>query len=1388
MANTKEYTIKINGLTESISAVESLNKQLDKLEQRMNTLSSAKVSTGGGSASRGNASALSEEERVQKEINKLKEQGAQLDAKIAATQDEIYKRVDATKQLYKETVADQKALAAAERLQADAYSNTMVGMKQQLADIKAVIQTTDLGDSDQIKKMTEQANELTKKLKEMEEAYGQFGRNVGNYKSALDGIGKISLNIGGVTREFNNAREATRTLNNELKTMAANGQQDTEAFKQLRQAVMELESNINDAKKPMDDLMDTMESIVALSQTTNGLSAFFGFDNSEIQRSIQKLVGLQNAMQGIQKIQRQIQTREGIGRIFLAGSQNIDRFVAKITGAKVGMDGLTMSSRAATTAVRGLALALKSIGVGVIIYGITMLIDGISKLGEEMNSSEKSANRLDESLKALNRSYGDRRDLLTSSYLRGELTNEELLTNQYSLQASYIAEQINLLRERMSIMNEQKGFFSNFGWYFDDSTSNYRGGRMNGSITAESYNSITSFFDPTLKIVVNDIEEVDEAWRKCNEAILDGKDYFSKWGEGFGDWFNSLFATVSDTERAMRELGKVRIGDFISEFGDANQKFKEMNQRFKEGKISEEQFEKETEKFAKELGKLKETLNSSDVLRSVIANLDKYIPDEKVRDAINNIINEIVRLDDSFNMTSPEQVRHWMQVRIDGMKEGSAKIKAQIDADERFEIEQYGKTQEQIDLIRAKYARKREEQLKRYNEQEKSKAKQHQKEITSAENELARLRIQNMNEGLAKELALLKQEREEKLRTVKENGIKVAELSAEIQKLYEKKILDATKKWAAETKKIYEDLYNNIQRFNRSTFNMEVTNATTNVDNRAFEQKNAADKEINAENRKNIYAMREYYAELLDIENKAAEAEAKIQQERLDREIEYTIKEEELRHRRLVDAQDGEYKRQLEAGKITLEQYNTLIEDENNAHAARMNAIDKEYAAKSKQVTQKLLDEQYKNYSSYYDRTISLIRRRQDEIENELDQSVNKLAKNGFGLFNPVKMGKVYDQAIEKQKKVIEDIQGQIDKLNNDNKAGKIIGDAFDKKASQLEDEMKNAKNVLSNYERESSQIIDRFVSKLNEYIQTVGQSIQQLMQSVWDYQDYMFDKEQDELDKWNEKLDKALDKQQEIVEEHKNNVDSIEDELATARGDRRQHLIDQLNAEIAAQRAAQAEEKRIQKEKEAAEKKQEALDKKRREQEYKRNVQQAFISWHLSIANGLATQPFLPVGIAMGALATALGAVQYALVKSQKPYAKGGQLDGGVAQGARHRDGGIPVLGGRASIEGGEFITNRRTTAQNVDLLEFVNSKHRKLNIEDFVDFYSTTPRKVIRGVRTKFEDGGYLPTLPSTLDVKDQLQNIVINQDNRPIVVSVVDINNKQDQVRRVQTLAGL
>ena len=52
MAKSAEYSIVINGISESISAVDALNKQLDALEKRIKTLESSKVNV---SASSGGA-------------------------------------------------------------------------------------------------------------------------------------------------------------------------------------------------------------------------------------------------------------------------------------------------------------------------------------------------------------------------------------------------------------------------------------------------------------------------------------------------------------------------------------------------------------------------------------------------------------------------------------------------------------------------------------------------------------------------------------------------------------------------------------------------------------------------------------------------------------------------------------------------------------------------------------------------------------------------------------------------------------------------------------------------------------------------------------------------------------------------------------------------------------------------------------------------------------------------------------------------------------------------------------------------------------------------------------------------------------------------------------
>jgi chromosome segregation ATPase len=223
MANTKEYKIVINGISEAINAVDSLNKKLESLEQRISAVNSKKVSSGGGSTSsaRANTGALNEEAKLEKQIE-------QTEAKREAYSKEIYQNYLAAKEALNDTVKDQKQIAASERLQANNYSNTIRGMKQELADIKEVMQTVDLGDTAEFDRLTQRANELNEALKKIEATYGQFGRQVGNYKSAFDSFQGIAVTIGGVTKSFDNLKQATKAIRDEMGKLEYNNQQDTQ--------------------------------------------------------------------------------------------------------------------------------------------------------------------------------------------------------------------------------------------------------------------------------------------------------------------------------------------------------------------------------------------------------------------------------------------------------------------------------------------------------------------------------------------------------------------------------------------------------------------------------------------------------------------------------------------------------------------------------------------------------------------------------------------------------------------------------------------------------------------------------------------------------------------------------------------------------------------------------------------------------------------------------------------------------------------------------------------------------------------------------------------------------------------------------------------------------
>lgn len=1347
MANTKEFQIKINGISESINAVESLNNKLQSLEQRINAINTSKVSSAGGSSRSSNVSSLSEEEQVQREINKLKAEGEKLDAKIAATQDEIYKRVDATKQLYKETVADQKALAAAERLQADSYSNTMQGMKQHLADLKAVINTTDLGDGDKMKKMTEDANKLNEKLLEIEKSYGQFGRQVGNYPDAGKNLQAIVVTIGGVEREFNSAREATKTLNNELKAMAVNGKQNTKEYEELRQKLLELESTMNDAKKPMDGLMDTMESITAIASVSKGLGAFFGADTTEIQKSMQQLLALQTALKGLQAISKQIETREGIGAWIAPFNVGIDKATAKLLTFNTALLGTGKAAKTASIAIKGFSKALKvAFSAGVLIV-VDLLIEGVMKLVESFKKVDEAAEREKAVQKDLAEAYGN---------AQGKLIQYKTKVDEFN-----------------GSKKEEKKLVAELNKEFGE--------------TLGTYNSLAKWQDVLKKKGDAYIQTlINQA--KAQAAL------------------NEVTAAYMNLENVKQ---KIANGDY-SHWYQSRQQDAEAAARAEEDAYN---------RVAK----------AEENLRKIVTENDKYAKDNKLGDYAPQIKKNTKNTEDALK--NAQNSLNNLQLRL--MQDGLNKKLRQLDEEERQTldklkkigkktVDEQRKTQETYNQLRLKEIK---EYLKNLEKTVKDSAKSIAKtsiEIDVRDAELGIERLQNKFEEVSKIVPsnmtlTTRADLKNIIGNTSTEDIKQAylfdmsRLRGDAEKYnslldaYLAKQRDVVKKQFEQTKKElgenaaydwiaekFEKDYARALSIVRS-YNVRISDLTQEgVDE---------DEEILSNSfRSRLFSANLYYEKGLKLLTDNIKKREELEKTRISGQTELQYEAERDRYTNQVNS--------LSATSVALDNEITLYEKRNDkeakileemkakraslqqqmidadiAHSAKMQQITDERNNNIKKVELSTQNETSSAYEKYYNLQITNYREFQSKLNNEMNK--NPIADKNWGIVNIAETKRNYREVIAASETTLRQLQEDKKKLNDDYRNGLISDAVFNETLTNFNDLETSVTQGLQETNEKSKLIIADFIQSIDQYLQAVVGSFTQIMQAVWDAQDTQNDKEAEQLDKMNEILGKKLDEQQEIVEKHKSKIDSIEDELSTARGDRRQHLIDQLNAEMRAQREAQAQEKKIQKEKEANERKQDELEKKRKKQQYQRDMIQAVVNGAMAVTYALVNKWPVPA-IPMAALAASTAAAQIGIMAANKPYAKGGLLEG-----RSHAEGGIPVGNTGIEVEGKEYIIRKKSTAPNIEILDYINKSERKLDLDDFIEFYSSGKvKKNISQIspKSRFADGGSIPTLSTDYSFDDRLLNAFEDYSNRPVYVSVQDINSRQKAVKNVQVLAGI
>lgn len=1665
----KVFQIVINGIKESISQVDALMESLKALEKKIGELenkkiniSAAPIEMSGGikdatvKAPTDTAKILDNlqaEDRVLRRI-------WQTERQIQETEEEQYQNLLKAKEELKERQQLAKETAAEERLLAGEYANSMAGMKQELADIKRAMNFHDLDDVDWFDKQIKRANELTEKLKSIEQSYGQYGRNVGNYANGVaEGLKKaeqnstsLKITIAGVTREFANAREASRTLGNELKSMAMAGKQNTKEYQELEKAFKRMQSTLNDINKAsvgMDRMLDTAQSITAMMSVSQGFSTLFGIDNKELNESIQRLLALQTALNGLNTLMNQMKSGEFMGGLFdsiknlfsssktsnlgdggtsglkeslesaAEGGAELTKSMDKSKKAIEGMGGATKAagtglkemSEAGNTAAAGLGNtttnAMGAVGsfeqLGTSMakpqVAATLLSAELNKL--EANLTVISTKILDLSLKiselqtqkdigVLNPAQIREADAMIKMYtediqaltkIQGELNaqkdqviarfnrltgevqreaaaqNEDAAATEKNAKAHADAvsatERAAGASERNAAATEKEAAAANAAAAANErlaaaeektaaaggKTATGLGGVIgkvrDGAAAMFSLANIGKFLVNTLKmlgsmaiwgaiiwgvtelvgwiskwvkgnadliksedLVKNQMEQVNqklrerlelnkqldtgqiggkyvvmaadekaygEALKETNRLLeekiklqnednkIDAKPITSsmmgdkgvttfggftegiKGIEDFTSRYNQLSEAIqkntgvvmknaqgieichlsaSDARDELAHLQQLIVGDFVSAM-------KYFDTSTREGVMALDAFIKENDRL------------TNGIYSSALANMGNIIKDAGLKEALQQQMSLINNFR-TFLQNSDAQVEKDLQGLLKGALNAVNKDNVsywQGEVDKKYdaiinEAKEKGRqlTIQEAATLEAGRKAEKEQIAKSMNSRltsERNKYKKLENQQLKLEDEFRQLRVKAMREGLEKELAEIEANKQKELDKWKGN----AEAIRLVNIVYDREILNAKKKWAKDIRDVYQGLADDIYKIMADVNNRNLNISQSKTERTADENKDKAyETNIDLSNPHDIDNYRKYSEQIVKIETDTNNKLYQLEQQRIQNQYDAAVREENLRHKNVLDLEaqekviaeiqkrtkeDGsfipeddekawaEFEKSLSeqlknangkladaynSGKISFKDFVTFTMQEQEAFNAKMDVLEKERQNTSEENVKKTNDRNYQSYADYYDRLFNTVKEKQDDINNELEKGEKASRNNPFQIINLAQYTKTLNTAKLQFTNLREELVQEKAKLEADLKAKKIKPEEFTIKNSELDKQIESIDNSLAEINAKSKDKIGEFVRDISQYVQAVGQGLQDILSAVWNAQDAEYDKRMEELDKFIDEYEEKLDKQKEITEEHANEVDRIEGALATARGDRRDALIDKLNAEMAAQRESLAQEKKMEKEKKKleAKKDKEILEQKKKERD--RALIQAAINVALGVTQALGAYP-PPASYIMAAVVGALGAVQIGIISSQK-YA-----EGGVLEGKSHREGGIKVLGGRAEVEGGEFITNKYTTSKNVDLLDYINSKKRKLNIEDFIEFYSSGKvKKSVQAPRYAFAEGGQLPTLRNDISVGNTLTNALADYNNRPVVVQVKDIINGTDRVKKVQVMAGL
>lgn len=1064
------------------------------------------------------------------------------------------------------------------------------------------------------------------------------------------------------------------------------------------------------------------------------------------------------------------------------------------------MQGVAVGFNVATVAVKSFAkatliLAAVQAAMELIDKTIDLLVSGFKYLGNQVaswfGSVGAAAGQTQASVDSLNASLDITNDRI-SQYNKevDRMKNTGAITGMDALQKKTE----NLGKEITQAGNEFKTFIGTVD-NLDKALKNNLG-------------AIGSWYESGEK----NVEGMMKRWEQLKKAVEAGTDEVQQGGSGWGWWY-----TASDAVDDFTDANKAMLQDLANQINAID---------FSKPEKAVEQFDN---LFKGRLGNMRDY---------AVRNIDKLFPDEPWAQMLNARLDQMKSFVDSYKELLGQTADDSAALLKQAEKIIRDNTTAALPKNKRETQQSKNARADEIAAARqAGYDVETERKViesinKKYDRQDLERRQSHISSVKSAGDKLNNVEKQIRDNNLAaerdslqKRLQQLKNSMADELLAAQKGGVKVSELQASIRRKYHALILKEEKEWYKKMQDIQEKFNQTMLDNERVTWNEVIkvrdemrvnmnAQASQNLETQNMKQTASVSYDFSMEGtQEGVEKAKEYYDKLLELERnyiqdkKDLDKEAVlIQADNDTRQLEADYKEETITIERWKNEQLQIQKDYYEQGLIEEAKYQENIQSiitaagEKGATAYsnyedRKADIVRQKEADMARIEQESLESRQEANKKYTDSVIQEIQTMYDTISEKADE-FDKQKTTVFG-FLKIKQLKQqlkeaeqgYQQTLQNIEQQYADLQTKLDNKEIDFNQFKQAKQELKKLEKATKDALKNTQNDLKNFSQTVAQNIADTVTMYMSQLYEVFQMFDDIMQQKYDNEQSELDHQQEMLDQENDNLEKYYQKAQEITQKYSDNINGIEDELKNARGERRQFLIDQLAQQKEAQLGALENENEIQRQKEANEKKQEALkkkqdelDRKRRKQQKLANIASAIMSTAVAVTNALALQPFW-VGIAMAAVAAAMGAVQIATISAQKIYAKGGVIDG-----PSHKQGGVKIKtkDGVSEVEGEEFITNKETTQKNLPLMYYINSQKKHLTKDDLDSFFDGKTRKISpKAGQMKFAEGGQMPEMQD-FDLKKMIPQ---QQEEEPKTyqVQVVDIINAIDNVETVKTLAG-